>query len=487
MSKNTKIQVQNAVVPSITRKKRNPRYLIDALIIIVMGALLFMGCWAQNFRGYSDVARYQCYALAFLQNVRVARLELPSQCDYIFDSTTKTYTNAQIAATLRTYGAPNFLVHFVASQHPSQPFHSLPHEYPILTLIPFLLVVFAPYYWYQVAFAILMILLAATMYFLLAHFKSRQTAFVGVALLVIGGWGTVAGRFDLLPSLLTLVAVILAERKRWTWAFVMLGLAFLLKFYPVMLLMPFLLAQQMDVRARWYAWRRWRPFVVFIVLCVLVMAFSFLLSVEGTIAPLSYFQARPIQAESFGSSLIWLSTFVQYHPMSFEFTYGSLNVVHIYSSFIGNVENVLEIAGLCYVVWLQWRRKIDLAAATLLTLLVVMVTGKIFSPQYLIWVVPLVAYVGGANRRWIVAWIAIGALTTFIYPYIYDMAPIVRVPFVPWFYPAVTLRNFVLFGFVLGTLISYSKGKSGNASTQVFPTRDPTLSYHPAIHDEEQA
>jgi hypothetical protein len=472
MNKNIETQVKNAFVPSSVKKREKNRYLIDILVIVAMGILLFMGSWAQIFRDHSDGARYQCYAISFLHNVPYSKSLLPSQCGFIFGSPLQSYTNAQIATTLRTYGAPAFLIQFVASQDLSQPFHALPHEYPVLTLVPFLLVMFAPGHWYQIAFAILMILLAAGIYFLLVHFKSRNAAIVGAILLVIGGWGTVAGRFDLIPSLLTLLAVLLGERKRWIWAFVALAIAFLMKFYPIILLIPFLLAQQMDVRARWYAWRRWQPFVLFILLCILVTLGSFLLSVEGTIAPLSYFQTRPIQAESFGSSLIWLSTFVQYHPMTFEFTYGSLNVLHLYSSFIASAETILEGIGLLYVVWLQWRRKITLAAATLLTLLVVMITGKIFSPQYLIWIVPLLAYVGGANLFWLLSWAVIGGLTTFIYPYIYDMASITRVPFVPWFYPAVTLRNFIVFGFVLTVLILYSKNKASD---------------HPAPHHEEQA
>jgi len=105
-----------------------------------------------------------------------------------------------------------------------------------------------------------------------------------------------------------------------------------------------------------------------------------------------------------------------------------------------------------------------------------MVTGKVFSPQYLIWIVPLLAYVGGANLRWLVSWAVIGGLTTFIYPYVYDMASITHVPLLPWFYPAVTLRNFILFGFVLAILISYSRDENRKR-----------FLYHPAPHDEEQA
>ncbi len=478
MDKDTDVQVKNDIVISNARKKGLRHYLIDVLIVTVMGILLFMGSSAQIFKDRSDGVRYQCYAIAFLHSAQDVQAYLPSQCAHIFDSDAKTSTNAQIAAALHKRGVPDFLVNFVASQDLTQPFHALPHEYPLLTLIPFLLVVLAPQHWYQVAFAILMILLAASMYFMIAHFKSRKAAIVGVALLVIGGWSTAAARFDLVPSLLTLIAVILGEQKRWTGAFVLLALAFLLKFYPVILLIPFLLAQQMDVRSKWNVWSRWQPLAAFCGLCVLVMTVSFLLSVEGTIAPLSYFQTRPIQAESLGSSLLWLATLVTHHPLAFEFTYGSLNVkpVHILTSLVTYGEEFLEVAGVLFVAWLQWRRKIELATATLLILLLVIVTGKVFSPQYLIWVLPLVAYIGGAERRWAVSWAVICGLTTFIYPYIYDMTGIVRVPFIPWFYPTVTVRNFVLSGFVLALLIYYSYGK-----------KSAKFLYHPEVHDEEKA
>jgi len=40
---------------------------------------------------------------------------------------------------------------------------------------------------------------------------------------VLGGWGTALARFDLVPGLLILAALALAERRRWAWAY--LGLA----------------------------------------------------------------------------------------------------------------------------------------------------------------------------------------------------------------------------------------------------------------------
>jgi len=457
MNTNTKVEETNDTGVSRSVKNKRLPYLLDAVIIVVMGVLMYCGASWQIFRPYTDAAKYQCYAAAFLHGMPSVKSYPASQCSFIFHTFGQTYTNAKIANSLRDkYHAPYVLVNFVASQDLTDSFHALPHEYPILTLIPFTLVLFAPQHWYQVAFALLMILLAAAMYIALLRFKSRKTAIVGAILLVIGGWATVAGRFDLIPSLLTLATLILAERKRWNWAFVALALAFLIKFYPATLLIPLLFAQQLDSHQKWLSWRRWQPLATFIGVCIVVMAVSFLLNVEGTIAPLSYFQTRPIQVESFGSSLIWLSTFVKYHPMTYMFTYGSLNVSHVYSSLIARGETVLTIVGLLYTYWLQWRKKIDLSTSTLLTLLIVMVTGKVFSPQYLIWVVPLVAYVGGSDIRWFITWVAICGLTTFIYPFIYNMpasGSIMDVPLVPWFYPIVTLRNFILFGFVVSLLI----------------------------------
>jgi len=458
MSTDTKMQENTNRGASGVAKSAKPLYLLDIVIIVAMGILMFCGASWQVFKSNTDVAKYQCYAAVFLHGTHVAKSYSQHQCDFISES--QTYTNAKIAADLHKYGAPDFLVNFVKQQNVSLPLRALPHEYPLLTLIPFLLVMFSPQHWYQVVFAILMALLAGGMYFLLARFKSRTAAIIGATLLVIGGWSTAVGRFDLVPSLLTLLAVILAERKRWTWSFVLLALAFLMKFYPVMLLIPFLVGQQMESHEKWNAWRRWQPFAAFIGVCVLVMGVSLLLSVEGTISPLSYFETRPIQAESLGSSLLWLSTFVTHHTLSFDNTYHSLNVqpVHILTSLVTYGEQFLELAGLAFVAWLQWKRRIDLATATLLTLLVVIVTGKVFSPQYLIWVIPLVAYVVGTNWRWITSWIVICALTTSIYPYTY-YAPghtsIIKVPLVPWFYPAVTLRNFILLGFVLALFVYY--------------------------------
>jgi len=303
-----------------------------------------------------------------------------------------------------------------------------------------------------------MLVLAGGIYFVLQHWRSSRTALVYALYLLVGGWATVVERFDLVPAGLTLFAVICAVQKRWNWAFALLALATLSKFYPATLLVPFLLALQQEIQGKWYAWRRWLPMGVFVGVCVLIIGISLLLSVVGTLAPLGYFGNRPVQVESLSASILWGISLLGQTALTYVHTFASLNVLSPLSSRITFLMTMLLVAGLLYIWWLQWRGRIDLGLACLLTLLIVMVTGKVFSPQYLIWVIPLAAYMGQGNRWWVLFWTLVGLLTSWIYPYIYHMAPhIFQVPYVPLFYPVTALRNFLLLGFVLSMLISRTR------------------------------
>jgi hypothetical protein len=426
-------------------------YVLDILIILVMGCLLYYGASWQIFRPYTDAAKYDCYAAAFWHGVSDLHWFPAGQCSFITNTVASSHT--AFINGMRHYGLPAPLIQFVASQSTNQHLRALPHEYPFLALIPFSFGLLVPIAWSQVVFAIGMILIAALIYIVLARFRSRRAAIACAFYLVAGCWATAAGRFDLFPAILTLGAVVLAARERWKWAFAFLALATLLKYYPVLLLPPFLIEQRRSMGLKWSDRHLWVPFGVFVAVCVVLMGLSLLLSVEGTLGPFGYFGARPVQVESFASSLIWLSTLIRPQHLQFVYTFGSLNVLSSRASLFSALISVALIAGLLYTFWLQWRAKIDLATSTVLVLLIVMITGKVFSPQYLIWILPLVAYVGESDWRWVLCWGAIGLLTTWIYPTIYTMVPIVHVAEVSTFYPVVTTRNLVLLGFIVWLLV----------------------------------
>jgi hypothetical protein len=97
--------------------------------------------------------------------------------------------------------------------------------------------------------------------------------------------------------------------------------------------------------------------------------------------------------------------------------------------------------GCLWVYWRQMRGRLTVGQAFLACLCAVLVTNKIFSPQYLIWVLPVVAYIEGFDAVWLV----ICVLTTLDYPIIYQMRhPIWTVTFSWQFMPVLALRNGLL-------------------------------------------
>ncbi|MBE3559612.1 MAG: DUF2029 domain-containing protein [Ktedonobacteraceae bacterium] len=440
------------------------RFKWDIIIILLMGGLLYYGASWQIFHTNTDAAKYECYAVAFWQGLPALK-SLPKEQCWFIQHPDKEFaagapSTAAIVQKMRSSGAPEWLSSFVASQSATERFHSLPREYPLLAIFFFSLGMIVPPFLSQIAYAIWMILLAALVYIVLLRYRSRQAAIACALYFVVGGWATVAGRFDIVPAAFTLFALLCAVKAHWKWAFFLLAIATLLKFYPVLLLLPFLLGQQMASRERWYAWRRWVPLGIYGVVCASVMFVSLLLSVEGTLAPLSYFFGRPVQIESLASSLLWLLDRLLGQPQHYVYTFGSLNVLSPYAALISPLMTLIEGAGLLSVLWLQWHRKIDLPTASLLFLLLVLLTGKVFSPQYLIWLIPLLAYVGEGDRRWVVIGGLLCLLTTWIYPYIYTMAPLLKVPYLRLFYPVVTVRNFLLLISVITLLVFYARRRA---------------------------
>jgi hypothetical protein len=101
----------------------------------------------------------------------------------------------------------------------------------LIVMVPFSLAGLAPPIYYQLAFAVVMLVLLATIYLVLLRFADHWTACAFLLWLFVGGWGTALGRFDLFPAVLTLCALLCAERARWNYAFALLALAALAKIH----------------------------------------------------------------------------------------------------------------------------------------------------------------------------------------------------------------------------------------------------------------
>jgi hypothetical protein len=396
------------------------------------------------FKPRTDAGKYQCYALVFWQGTHAVNVLPSEQCVFL----KKSFSPASIIAGMKSSRVPGRIINLAESQNSSGSFRNLPYEYPLLSIIPFSLGLIAPTAWYQVAFAIWMLLLAALIFFVLSKTRSTSAAIAFAFYLVVGNWGDAAARFDLVPAALILGSVLLAARTKWKWAFTLLALATMFKFFPVLLIFPFLIAQQKQYSEKWYSWHRWSALGVYCGICAAVTLLSLSLNIVDTINPFLYFFNRPIQVESVPATILWLGKFWGY-PIKIIQTYGSVNVLSALTQTVSPLSSLCLVVGLLYTFWLQWRGKLDIYTASLLTILIIILTGKVFSPQYLMWIAPLLAFVGKANWKWLIIWGIIGLLTTWIYPNMYNSAPLKYVPLLPEFYPVVLVRDLLIFGFII--------------------------------------
>ncbi|MBE3565759.1 MAG: DUF2029 domain-containing protein [Thermogemmatispora sp.] len=407
-------------------------------LLFLLGTALFVESAWQVFLAPTDLLRYQCYALLFW-----------------FGSTALHWLPAQQCTFLSLHGV-------------QPPFHILPQEYPPLTIIPFSLPLLVPPPYYTLTFALLMLAISAILLWLLYRFVSREAALGGALLLLLGGGPLLQVRYDLLPSLCVLVCLLAAQRERWTLAYLALASGTLLKLYPLLGLPVLFLAEQQHLNAgqqplkKIASWR-WRHLLLFAATVVMVSTFFALLNPEGALLePLRYFSQRPPQIESLAASLLWLSNLVGVgQPLQLLFSYGSLNVASPLAPAVSLLLTGLLCIGLLLTLWLQYKGAFDLWESMLALLLLLITTGKVFSPQYLLWVIPLVVSSTLSRttlaraRSWQLIWIAICLLTSSIYvlyyPHLADPSSAPQIALtLPGFFAIILLRNAFVLAATLG-------------------------------------
>jgi len=353
----------------------------------------------------------------------------------------------------------------------------LPLEYPPLTLLIFSPALLAPFLYYQVAFALFIALVSVLAYSLLLHYAPRGAALAFALYMLIGAWATAEGRFDLIPAGLTLLCVIAADRKHWTSAYIALAFATLLKIYPLLLLPALFIAEQQGSlriylprksltlktlpTELWHTLRsirrwHWTNSLIFFAILIAITGLFALIDFRGAVlSQFTYFSNRPVQVEATASTLLWIGTLFGF-PVHITFSYGSFNIISALGHRIALLFEILLILGYIYVIWQQWRGKFDLVQASIAVLLLFIATSKVFSPQYLMWLIPLLAYSGAFNRFWLPLWGSICLITTIIYPYIYtSVSNGMLAPSLPSFIELVALRNALIVLVTLAYLFNW--------------------------------
>ncbi|HVW88934.1 MAG TPA: glycosyltransferase 87 family protein, partial [Gaiellaceae bacterium] len=302
-------------------------------------------------------------------------------------------------------------------RHGQVPYRDFAVEYPPGALPAF--VAPAPCDDYASAFAWLMagcgvVLVAAT-----ALVRIEAAFYTALAPVLVGS--LIVSRFDLWPALLLVAALaaLLAERHRLGW--VLLGAAVAAKLWPLVVV-PLALV---------WSVRRGRGRSALAGLAVVAVAFVpfFALAPHGMWHSLSGQASRPLQIESLGAALF--TTFG--HPRIVT-THGSQNVAG--HGAVGALFSLAELAMLV-ALWIAFARgpadrerllRYSAAAACAFVAL-----NKVLSPQYLIWLIPLVAFVRGARGLAALALLTLACVLTqvwfpqryFDYVFAFDLAPVV--------------------------------------------------------------
>jgi hypothetical protein len=316
----------------------------------------------------------------------------------------------------------------------------------------------------------MIVLVAGLISWLLVRFHSQRSATLFLFLLALGAGALFQTRYDLLPATSMLICLLAAERQRWNLAYMSLAVGVLLKLYPIVALPALFVAEQQSYKifeekpALYLPWQwHWRHIALFgsIVLGV-TGCFVLLYWQAPIISPVSYFLQRPPQIESLQSSVLWLAHTAGM-PVQIVLSYGSLNILSPLANKISWMGACLCILGCLFVFWLQWRQRLSPGQVMIALLCIVIITGKVFSPQYLIWLIPVVAYVG-ASRLWLICWVAISLLTMGIYVGYYSQLTnpenaAQTIQTLPGFFVVVGIRNGIFLFATLAYLFDWFQAR----------------------------
>ncbi len=255
--------------------------------------------------------------------------------------------------------------------------------------------------------------------------QAREVAAGGVVALtplLLGDF--VATRFDLAVAALLAWTLAAAVARRFGWAWALLGVAVAVKLMPLVLVPALVLWQRRSGS---------RSVGRDAAIGGAVVAAAFLpflvLAPHGIWNMFDYHLARPLQIESMGASyLLGLSALTGRTP-TVTTSYGSQNLVGTGPDVITAISTGLAIAviaAIALTLMLRLRGASDRQAARLFTaacattLAAALATGKVFSPQFVVWLLPAALLVAGRyGHHAVVGAVGVMLVTQLYFPYRY--------------------------------------------------------------------
>jgi len=226
-------------------------------------------------------------------------------------------------------------------------------------------------------------------------------------------------RFDLWPTALAAVGLAAILRGRNGLGFGALALGTAAKLFPFVLVplgLLYVLRNEGSPAARravvWFA----------AVLAVVVLPFA-LLGPGGLRFSVAQQSGRALQIESVGSALLLAAHELGSYSPHAAFASGSWNLTGGLPHAVGLIQTLVQLLAVV-AVWVAFARSrrapAQLALAAAAAVVAFAVLGRVLSPQYLLWLVPLVALLAPRLRAAAALLVAAMLLTRAIYPARYD-------------------------------------------------------------------
>lgn len=281
-------------------------------------------------------------------------------------------------------------------------------------------------------------------------------------------------QFDVFPALMVLLAIYFfwLGKNKTSWAILALGVV--TKIYPIVLAPVFLIYY---FRSKEY--RNMRSGIITFALVGLATTLPLLLISPGSILELiNYHSQRGIEIESIYSSFLLIAEKLGFVSAQAYFSFGSWNIVGNVESAFAGASTFLLVLCLLIAYWIVYtktnprnRDLSSLSAFSTFLITLVLITSKILSPQYIIWLIPLLPLLTFSWRYavWAV-FVAIGCLTFYIFPsHYYEL-----IDFKSTVVAALFIRNILLI--LLAALIGTSLFRMSPHFKWQYPTKDKSNS-----------
>jgi len=246
--------------------------------------------------------------------------------------------------------------------------------------------------WTMAACGVLALLAAGLMLAALRASRRRVVATLSaIAIFPLLLGSVVLTRFDLWPIALVLAALAALLHERHRLGFGVLGLAVAAKLFPVVLV-------PLALSLVWHRRGRREALTCFGVLAGMV-ALAFLpfvvLGADGVAYSLGRQLGRPLQIESLGSAFLLAAHHLFGLGIEMRSSHGSQNLVGTGAVVIAVLLTAAQLGTLTWI-WLRRPRTgEDLVRWSAAALVAFVALGKVLSPQFLIWLAPLVPLVAG--------------------------------------------------------------------------------------------